>query len=91
MYTQGANNLVYTPGGIPVNFIPNIAVAIGTSASSTFQAGILYCGVGGTLAVVPSGQTNTVTFAGVPDGSFLPISVKALVGVTTADSILVCY
>ena len=84
-------NMVMTPGGMAVNFIPNIAVAIGTSASSTFQPGLLYLGVGGSIAVVPSGQTNTVTFVGVPDGSFLPIYVKALVAQTTADNILVCY
>jgi hypothetical protein len=85
------NNLIHTPAGKPVNFIPNTAVAIGTSASSTFQAGLMYIGVGGDICVVPSGQTNAVTFVGVPSGAFLPVYVNALSARTTADNILMCY
>jgi hypothetical protein len=85
------NNLIVTPGGMNVNFIPNSVVSVATSVSTTFQAGILYCGTGGSLAVIPSGQTNAVTFAGFPDGSFLPVYIKGLVAVTGADGILICY
>jgi len=84
-------NIIVTPGGMVVNFIPNVAVSIATSVSSAFQPGLLYFGVGGDVAVIPSGQTNTVTFAGLQAGAFLPVYIGTYISATSADSILVCY
>jgi hypothetical protein len=84
------NNLINTPGGMRVNFIPNVAITI-ESGTNSFQPGILYCGVGGDVAVVPSGQTGSVLFAGVPSGAFLPIYIKALSGYSSASNLLICY
>jgi hypothetical protein len=83
-------NMVMTPGGMPVNFIPSIAVSIGTSASSSFQPGILWLATGGDIAVVPAGQTGSVLFAAVPNG-FLPLYVKAISARSSCDGIVVCY
>jgi hypothetical protein len=90
-YTRNNVNLIHTPAGKPVNFIPNTVVSVATTASTTFGAGILYCGTGGAVAVVPSGQTNAVTFVNIPDGSFLPVYINALVSQTAADGLLMCY
>jgi hypothetical protein len=82
--------IVKTPGGEYVNFIPNLAASIATSVSSTFQPSILYCGVGGDIKVIPSGQTNDVIFAGIQAGAFLPIYINAFISATSADSLLIC-
>jgi len=82
--------MVMTPGGMPVNFIPNIAVTIGTSGSSAFQPGILYLATGGDIVVIPSGQTDSVLFAAVPNG-FLPIYINAVVARSSCDGLVMCY
>ena len=84
-------NLIKTPKGKIVNFIPSVAVAWGGTAA-VFAEGILYVGTGGSVICTPSGVGATeVTFAKVPDGTFLPIYVKAIATGTTASDILICY
>ena len=86
--------IVYTPAGKPVNFIPNIAVAVTPHATATFQAGLLYVGVGGDVVAMPQGIDTFVTFKNVPEGSFLPVYIKAvntLANGTTATDMLICY
>jgi hypothetical protein len=82
--------MVMTPMGMPVNFQPSIAVSIGTSASSTFSPGLLYLATGGDIAVVPSGQTASVLFAGFPSGEFLPVWIKAVVARSSCDGLILC-
>jgi hypothetical protein len=83
-------NMVMTPGGMPVNFIPSIAVTIGTSASSSFQPGILWLGTGGDLVVIPAGQTGSVLFPAVPNGWF-PMYIKAVVARSSCDGLVIAY
>ena len=59
--------------------------AYGTALSTTTRA--LYVGTGGTVVAEMAGG-NTVTFAGVQDGSILPIRVTALGTATTATGIV---
>ena len=57
----------------------------GTALSQTTRA--LYVGTGGDVVADMAGG-NTVTFAGVQDGSILPIRVTALGTATTATGIV---
>jgi hypothetical protein len=84
------NNLINTPGGMVVNFIPSRAITI-ESGTSNFQPGILYCGVGGDIAVVPSGQTASVLFQGIPSGAFLPVYIKGISAYSSCSNMLICY
>jgi hypothetical protein len=86
-------NFIATQGGNIVNFIPSIAVAVTPSASTTFQAGLLYVGTGGDVTLKPKGNSSFVTFKGVPSGSFLPIYIIAVsdAGTTTASDMLIAY
>lgn len=47
----------------------------------------LYIGVAGDVVVVPSGQTDTVTFKACPVG-ILPVSVSKVLAATAATNIL---
>ena len=57
----------------------------GTALSKTTRA--LWVGTGGTVVAEMAGG-NTVTFAGVQDGSILPIRVTALGTATSATGIV---
>lgn len=85
------NNIIKTPGGKFVNFIPNQAYAVTPHAANTFQYGLLYVGVGGNIKAMPQGLDTFVTFKNVPSGSFLPIYIKAVHTDTTATDMLICY
>ena len=86
-----SSQMVYTPAGNAVNFIPNKAVAVTPHDTDTFQAGILYVGGLGDIKCLLEGDTAYVTFVGVPAGSMLPIYVKGVHTDTTASNILVLY
>lgn len=91
MYNE---NLIKTPGGNSVNFIPSKATAIVIANEAVLPMGLLYVGVGGDVAVVPAGQTDTVVFKGVAAGSFLPlyiVGVKNAGAGTTATDLLITY
>lgn len=52
----------------------------------------LYVGTGGDVAVEMANAGGSKTFAGVPDGAILPISVRRVyVSGTTASNILALY
>ena len=57
----------------------------GTALPETVRA--LYVGTGGTVVAEMAGG-NTVTFAGVQDGSILPLRVTAIGTATTATGIV---
>ena len=57
----------------------------GTALSKTTRA--LWVGTGGTVVAEMAGG-NTVTFAGVQDGSILPLRVTAIGTATTATGIV---
>ena len=66
------------------------AFAIGTASYGTALAKTtraLWVGTGGTVVAEMAGG-NTVTFAGVQDGSILPIRVVSLGTATTATGIV---
>lgn len=85
------SDTIKTPSGQIVNFIPNRAVAVTPHDTTRLPFGILYIGVGGDLKAMPEGLETFVTFKNVPEGSFLPIYVKAVHTDTTATNILICY
>jgi len=84
-------NIIRTPGGKFVNFIPNQAYAVTPHDTNTFQYGLLYVGVGGDVKVMPQGLDTFVTFIGLAAGSILPVYVKAVHTDTTATDMLVLY
>jgi hypothetical protein len=90
------SNLITTPGGRYVNFIPNVAVALGNSSSTTtatFQDGLMFVGTGGDIKVTPSGAAagTYVTFKGIADGTILPVYVKGIHSDTTALDCVMLY
>lgn len=84
-------NIIKTPAGKFVNFIPSIAVAVTPSATATFQEGLLYVGVTGDVTVMLADMSTFVQFKNVQAGSFLPVYVKAVHTNTTATDMLICY
>jgi len=84
-------NIIKTPAGKFVNFIPSIAVAVTPSDTATFQEGLLYVGVTGDVTVMLADMSTFVTFKNVQAGSFLPVYVKAVHTDTTATDMLICY
>lgn len=83
--------ILYTPGGMAVNFIPNVAIAVTPSDTAILQPGILFIGGAGDVVAMPSGLDTFVTFKGITAGTFLPIYVKAVHTDTSATDILICY
>ena len=84
-------NIIRTPAGKLVNFIPNQAYAVTPHDTDTFQFGLLFVGVGGDVKAMPQGLDTFVTFKNVPSGSFLPIYIKAVHTDTAATDMLICY
>lgn len=84
-------NIIKTPAGKYVNFIPNQAYVVTPHDTDTFAYGLLYVGVGGDVKAMPQGLATFVTFKGVPTGTFLPIYIKAVHTDTTATDMLICY
>ena len=84
-------NMIQTAAGKDVNFIPNQAYVVTPHDTNTLQYGLLYVGVGGDVKAMPQGLATFVTFKNVPDGSFLPLYVKAVHTDTTATDMLICY
>ena len=83
--------ILYTPGGMAVNFIPNVAIAVTPSDTAILQPGILFIGGAGDVVVMPEGLDTFVTFKSIAAGTFLPIYVKAVHTGTSASDILICY
>jgi hypothetical protein len=89
---ENDNHILNNPSGLPVNFTPAMAVSVTANSTVNFQPGILYFGSGGDVVVIPAQQTTPVSFYGIPDGSFLPISVKCFYSViTNASNVVLCY
>ena len=84
-------NMITTPGGEFVNFIPNTAVAVVKSDTTRFPKGLLYVGTAGDVVAICAGQTSTVTFKGMAAGTFLPVYIIAVYDATTAADMLICY
>lgn len=85
------NNIIQTPAGKDVNFIPNQAYVVTPHATNTFQYGLLFVGVGGDVKAMPQGLDTFVTFKNIADGTCLPVYVKAVHTDTTASDLLVLY
>jgi len=62
----------------------------GTNMSGTIEPCVLYVGVGGSVEVVTAGG-DTVTFAGVQSGSFLPVQVVRVLTGTSANKIIALW
>jgi hypothetical protein len=62
----------------------------GTNMSGTIEPCVLYIGVGGDVDVVTAGG-DTVTFAGVQSGSFLPVHVVRVLTGTSANKIIALW
>jgi hypothetical protein len=90
---RDGSQIVYTPGGNAVNFIPNRAVVVTPADDTIIQNGILYIGVTGDVKCLPTGNAadGWVTFKDIAAGTFLPIYVKAIHTDTTATDMLICY
>lgn len=70
------------------------AFAVTTSDTVNFEFTTrgLWTGTGGTIVLVPMGQSNAVTFASVPPGVVLPIRVKRVNATnTTATGLIGLY
>ena len=86
------SSLIRTPSGKIVNFIPSgNAVAVVPHDTDTFQSGLLFVGTTGDVKVMLDGMSTFVTFKNIPDGSFLPVYIKAVHTDTTATDMLMCY
>ena len=62
----------------------------GTNMSGTIEPCVLYIGSGGDVDVVTAGG-DTVTFAGVQSGSFLPVHVVRVLTGTSANKIIALW
>lgn len=62
----------------------------GTNMSGTIEPCVLYVGGGGNVGVVTAGG-DTVTFAGVQSGSFLPVHVVRVLTTTSANKIIALW
>jgi hypothetical protein len=62
----------------------------GTNMSGTIEPCVLYVGSGGDVDVVTAGG-DTVTFAGVQSGSFLPVHVVRVLTGTSANKIIALW
>ena len=73
------------------------AAAVSPSDSTELNARALYVGGAGNVVVQMMGIPNispgtvSVTFAGVPAGTLLPISVRRVMAATTATNIVALY
>jgi hypothetical protein len=68
------------------------AIEITKNDTTTFSAGCLYVGTGGIVKVDMADGGTAVTFAGVPDGTFMPIYVtRVYAATTTASDFVICY
>jgi hypothetical protein len=75
----------------PVFYQAQNGTAVTASDSTILNAGVLYVGTGGNVAVTTRGGDNLI-FSNVADGSFLPVVVtKVLSTGTTASDILLLY
>lgn len=84
-------NIIKTPAGKFVNFIPNQAYAVTPHDTDTFQYGLLYIGGDGNVKAMPQGLDTFVTFNGCTAGSILPVYIKAVHTDTTATNMLILY
>ena len=84
--------VIVSPTGALITFIPERAVVVTPSDTTTFDSGVLFVGVGGDIVAKPVGNPSVVTFKNVPDGSFLPLHVIQVYATgTTATDMLICY
>lgn len=67
--------------------VDGFAVTPHASNELSFVTRAVYVGTGGSLVVLMSGGTE-LTFANVPDGSLLPLRVKAVRATSTATNII---
>ena len=74
---------IYSNSEHPVIFTATSATAVTPSDTTVLSPGNLYVGVGGTIVVMLVGDVTTSTFLNVPDGTFLPITVKMIYATTT--------
>ena len=77
----------YTKNGRPINLQAEVAVAAVASTTAVLEPSQLYSGSGGTFTVIPVGQTDSVTFVGVPAGTVLPVLITTL-ETTTATNVV---
>ena len=71
---------------------PSQAVAISASDTAAFGPAAVYVGTGGAVACRPAGSSSDVTFAGIPNGSVIPVMVTAIRSTgTTASNFVAVY
>lgn len=70
--------------------VPSRAFAVTPSNTTEIRAMALYIGTGGNVAVETTGG-DTVTFANVPDGHIILLSVSKVMAATTASDIIGMY
>ena len=83
---------------IPENARPKLhcgeegaAVTPSDSVALTHEAEFLYVGTGGTVVLLPVGNSAVVTLVNVPDGTFLPIKTKRVNSTSTTASNIVAF
>ena len=87
-----SKTIIIDTAGAPITFIPEKAIAVTPSDTTTLDAGVLFVGVGGDIVARPIGNATIVTYKNVPDGSFLPVRVVQVYNTgTTATDMLIHY
>lgn len=80
-----SGNVVFSSGTRAVTVTKSDTTDLGATKG-------IYVGSTGDLAVMMVGDTSAVTFAAVPTGTFLPISVRHVMSTnTSASSIIAIY
>jgi hypothetical protein len=77
--------------GKTIMFVPTSAVVVVKSDTTVLVPGLLFCGVGGHVNIVPADGFAPVIFKNIPDGTFLPVLVKMVYSTsTTATDMVIC-
>jgi len=84
------NTKISNPTGTPVNFIAFSGEVVTPSDTDRLTMGQLFVGTGGNVAVKFPDTETTVVLKNIPDGSFLPIYVVAVLstGTTALDIVI---
>ncbi len=70
-----------------INLQAESAVAV-TASATVFAPAVLFIGTGGNVTVTTANGEAGVVFKNLPDGSILPVLVKAVTAATAADLVL---
>jgi hypothetical protein len=70
------------------------AKAVVVTPSDLTELGVtrgLYIGTGGDVVVTMAEQGSSITFVGVPTGTFMPLQVRLVMASTTASNIVALF